>query len=107
MKEAKDEIDSAFRETMDTRIFNLKRKSRVASVRGSQISKRKVRVPRTQRTRTFWNPPRKHFKMLRTRMRVDKIEDLGFRIGRMRLGKRIGGHYRPRIPDEVYDNDYL
>jgi hypothetical protein len=31
----------------------------------------------------------------------DDIEDLGFRIGRMRLGERIGGQYRPRIADEV------
>lgn len=31
----------------------------------------------------------------------DGIDDLGFRIGRMRLGERIGGLYRPRIADEV------
>lgn len=29
------------------------------------------------------------------------LEDLGIRIGRMRLGERIGGLYRPRIADEV------
>lgn len=29
------------------------------------------------------------------------VEDLGIRIGRMRLGERIGGLYRPRIADEV------
>lgn len=32
---------------------------------------------------------------------ADDVEDLGFRIGRMRLGERIGGHYRPMIADEV------
>lgn len=30
------------------------------------------------------------------------VEDLGFKIGRMRLGERIGGLYRPRIADEVW-----
>jgi len=29
------------------------------------------------------------------------VEDLGIQIGRMRLGERIGGLYRPRIADEV------
>ncbi|KAJ5281729.1 hypothetical protein N7478_007101 [Penicillium angulare] len=32
---------------------------------------------------------------------ADDVEDLGFRIGRMRLGERIGGLYRPRIADEI------
>ncbi|KAJ5942552.1 hypothetical protein N7516_002720 [Penicillium verrucosum] len=31
----------------------------------------------------------------------DDIEDLGFRIGRMRMGARIGGYYRPNIADEI------
>lgn len=31
----------------------------------------------------------------------DDVEDLGFRIGRMRMGERIGGFYRPKIADEV------
>ncbi|KAJ0416337.1 hypothetical protein BJY00DRAFT_304223 [Aspergillus carlsbadensis] len=31
----------------------------------------------------------------------DVIDDLGVRIGRMRLGERIGGLFRPRIADEV------
>ncbi|CAG8888720.1 unnamed protein product [Penicillium egyptiacum] len=31
----------------------------------------------------------------------DDVEDLGFRIGRMRMGERIGGYYRPRIADEI------
>jgi hypothetical protein len=31
----------------------------------------------------------------------DDIEDLGFRIGRMTMGARIGGYYRPKIADEV------
>ncbi|KAJ5417207.1 uncharacterized protein N7487_000757 [Penicillium crustosum] len=35
---------------------------------------------------------------------ADDVEDLGFRIGRMRLGERIGGHYRPMIADEVCCN---
>lgn len=30
------------------------------------------------------------------------VDDLGFKIGRMRLSERIGGLYRPRIADEVY-----
>ncbi|KAJ5534084.1 hypothetical protein N7527_000338 [Penicillium freii] len=32
---------------------------------------------------------------------ADDVEDLGFRIGRMRIGERIGGYYRPRIADEI------
>lgn len=32
---------------------------------------------------------------------ADDVEDLGFRIGRMRIGERIGGYYRPRLADEV------
>lgn len=32
----------------------------------------------------------------------DDVEDLGIKIGRMRLSERIGGLYRPRISDEVY-----
>lgn len=32
---------------------------------------------------------------------ADNIEDLGFRIGRMRIGERIGGYYRPRMADEI------
>lgn len=32
---------------------------------------------------------------------ADDVEDLGFMIGRMRIGERIGGHYRPRAADEV------
>ncbi|KAL2848440.1 hypothetical protein BJY01DRAFT_233992 [Aspergillus pseudoustus] len=31
----------------------------------------------------------------------DEIDDLGVRIGRMRLSERIGGLFRPRIADEV------
>jgi hypothetical protein len=31
----------------------------------------------------------------------ETTSDLGFRFGRMRLGERIGGLYRPRIADEV------
>ncbi|KAL3486798.1 hypothetical protein BJX62DRAFT_214701 [Aspergillus germanicus] len=31
----------------------------------------------------------------------DGLEELGVRIGRMRLGERIGGLFRPRIADEV------
>ncbi|KAL3451541.1 hypothetical protein BJX65DRAFT_268057 [Aspergillus insuetus] len=31
----------------------------------------------------------------------DGVEELGVRIGRMRLGERIGGLFRPRIADEV------
>ncbi|CAG7934996.1 unnamed protein product [Penicillium nalgiovense] len=31
----------------------------------------------------------------------DDIEDLGFKIGRMRMGARIGGYYRPKIADEI------
>ncbi|OKL57359.1 hypothetical protein UA08_07452 [Talaromyces atroroseus] len=31
----------------------------------------------------------------------DDVEDLGFRIGRLRMGERIGGYYRPRIADEI------
>lgn len=31
----------------------------------------------------------------------DDVEDLGFRIGRMRIGERLGGYYRPRLADEV------
>ncbi|CAI7613380.1 unnamed protein product [Penicillium glandicola] len=31
----------------------------------------------------------------------DEIEDLGIRIGRMWLGERIGGLYRPKIADEI------
>ncbi|PYI09606.1 hypothetical protein BO78DRAFT_307832, partial [Aspergillus sclerotiicarbonarius CBS 121057] len=31
----------------------------------------------------------------------DRIDDLGIRLGRMRLGERIGGLYRPRIADEL------
>ncbi|KAJ5372856.1 hypothetical protein N7517_004862 [Penicillium concentricum] len=34
----------------------------------------------------------------------DDVHDLGFRIGRMRLGERIGGLYRPRIADELYSS---
>jgi hypothetical protein len=30
------------------------------------------------------------------------VDDLGFKIGRMRLSERIGGLYRPRIADEVW-----
>jgi hypothetical protein len=36
----------------------------------------------------------------------DDIEDLGFRIGRMRMGERIGGFYRPKIADEVRGRSY-
>jgi len=35
------------------------------------------------------------------------VEDLGFRIGRLRIGERIGGFYRPRIADEVCTGKYL
>lgn len=31
----------------------------------------------------------------------DDIDDLGVKIGRMHIGERIGGLYRPRIADEV------
>ncbi|KAJ5603047.1 hypothetical protein N7537_006003 [Penicillium hordei] len=32
---------------------------------------------------------------------ADEVEDLGFRIGRMRIGERIGGYYRPRSAEEI------
>ncbi|KAH8689096.1 hypothetical protein BGW36DRAFT_309164 [Talaromyces proteolyticus] len=31
----------------------------------------------------------------------DEFDDLGFLLGRMRLGDRVGGLYRPRIGDEI------
>jgi hypothetical protein len=31
----------------------------------------------------------------------DELDDLGFSFGRMRLGERVGGLFRPRIADEV------
>lgn len=31
----------------------------------------------------------------------DEVEDLGIKIGRLRINERIGGLYRPRIADEV------
>jgi hypothetical protein len=33
------------------------------------------------------------------------IDDIGIRLGRMRLGERLGGMYRPRIADEVWKDD--
>lgn len=35
---------------------------------------------------------------------ADELDDLGVALGRMRLGERIGGLYRPRIGDEVRKN---
>lgn len=32
---------------------------------------------------------------------IDDLDDLGFSFGRMRLGERVGGLFRPRIGDEV------
>jgi hypothetical protein len=36
----------------------------------------------------------------------DDVEDLGFRVGRMRMGERIGGLYRPRLADEVCNRTF-
>lgn len=107
MKEAKDEIDSSFRETMGPRNLQPEKKE----------SRRKRSRQPDQQEESEGSESSAHEDFLEpTPLAVqdaayadeidDEIGDLGFRIGRMRLGERIGGHYRPRIADEVYENDY-
>jgi hypothetical protein len=102
MKEAKDEIDSTFRENIGTRTLQP----------GEKGPRRKRSRQLNEGEESECSDSSSHDDFLEpTPLAVhdaayadevdDDIEDLGFRIGRMRLGERIGGHYRPRIADEV------
>jgi hypothetical protein len=102
MKEAKDEIDSTFRETIGTDTLQPGKK-RPHHKRSRQLNQGEESEDSDSSSHDDFLEP--------TPLAVhdaayadevdDDIEELGFRIGRMRLGERIGGHYRPRIADEV------
>ncbi|OKO94458.1 hypothetical protein PENSUB_11725 [Penicillium subrubescens] len=102
MKEAKDEIDSSFRETIGTRTLQPGEKG-LCRKRSRQLNQGEESEGSESSSHDDFLEP--------TPLAVhdaayadevdDDIEDLGFRIGRMRLGERIGGHYRPRIADEI------
>lgn len=100
-KEAKDAIDGALRGNFDNRHLILGKTE-----------------PRRKRTRQPNEAPNDHSEssgedayLEPTPLAVqdaayandaeDEVEDLGIKIGRMRLSERIGGLYRPRIADEV------
>lgn len=102
MKEAKDEIDSSFRETIGTRTLQPGQKGprRKRSRRLNQGEESEDSDSSSQDDFLEPTPLAVHDAAYADEV-DDDIEDLGFRIGRMRLGERIGGHYRPRIADEV------
>lgn len=100
MKEAKDEIDSSFRETLGTPSFQSGK--RVARRKRSRHPEDESEGSDSSVHEDFLEPTPLAVHDAAYGDEVDDdIEDLGFRIGRMRLGERIGGHYRPRIADEV------
>lgn len=95
MKEAKDEIDSTLRENLRPGKKGPRRKRSRHPEEESGGSDSSAREDFLEPT-----PLAVHDAAYADEA-DDDTEDLGIRIGRMRLGERIGGHYRPRIADEV------
>ncbi|KAJ5113194.1 hypothetical protein N7456_001728 [Penicillium angulare] len=103
VKEAKDAIDSTLRTNIDTQDPN-------AQNAPSASRRKRSRLPDEMQSEDSDSSADDGF-LQPTPLAVqdaayadnvdDDVEDLGFRIGRMRLGERIGGLYRPRIADEI------
>ncbi|KGO72767.1 Transcription factor, fungi [Penicillium italicum] len=100
VKEAKDAIDGALRADFDNQPSNLKNESHRKRARQPEADPK--HDSDTSDDGGYLEPTPLAVQDAAYADDVDdETEDLGIKIGRMRLGERIGGLYRPKIADEI------
>jgi hypothetical protein len=101
IKEAKDEIDGTFRDNIDS--HNPQQENKGSQRKRSRLPEEVQSDDSNSSTdEGFLKPIPSWFHDATYANDADgNFNDLGFKVGRMRLGRRIGGLYRPRIADEV------